>query len=69
MVTLPSVLHHKSSLLFLILAPPTCGCPRAPSNAPSSILHALSMLCNTYLCVVVCSTYVACMCVVVLLTK
>ena len=67
MVTLPSVLHHKPSLLFLIPAPPTCGCP--PSSAPSSILHAVSMLCNTYLCVVVCSTYVACTCVVVLLTK
>ena len=67
MVTLPLVLHHKPSHLFLIQAPPTCVCP--PSNAPSLILHAVSILCNTYLCVVVCSTYVACMCVVILLTK
>ena len=62
MVILPSVLHHKPSLLFLILAPPTCGCP--PSNAPSLILHVVSIFSNTYLYVVVCSTHVACMCVV-----
>ena len=51
MVTLPLELRHKRSLLFLILAHPTCGYP--PKNAPFWTLPVVSSVCVS-VCLSVC---------------